>query len=152
MHRTDLWRKLTVVWPLAISDAFWTLLGLRPQFLEALTLKRVVWTFAFVALVMAFAFAGVFTLDMVVPFIGDLLVYFDVVSFVVMMAAHRQIRTLVRAAARTAQPLIRRGADHFARARLRLTRPRTIRPRSASTGRTGDDAADGPGWMLPSAA
>lgn len=123
--KTDWRRKISIDWPCALGDWLWGMLVVSPaHFLDRLTLKRV----AMIAglLVLVYGFGQVFALEIAVVFAADAMVYFDVLTAVMLISAKRRIRDVVSLQVHRIKELrqrlkcyIRRTLGHLGRRRRR---------------------------------
>jgi hypothetical protein len=141
------WRKWSYEIPLVLGDALWEVLVVRfADFLDRLTLRRVL---EFVAIaILAIAFAQTFPIDLAILFAGDTLMYLEIVVILRLAAGREHILQMWRIAAQLArfatrvlqtaisQPLLR-----INRLRERRTLTRAMKPRCAS-----DQSDDGRGF------
>jgi hypothetical protein len=84
--RDDWWWRWTVEKPAAFGDQLWLALVVRPaEFLDRLTIRRIV---ALIPIaILAIAFAHNVPLPPEILFLGDALAYLDVLTFVALLAA-----------------------------------------------------------------
>jgi hypothetical protein len=129
------WRKWSYEIPLVLGDALWEVLVVRfADFLDRLTLRRVL---EFVAIaILAIAFAQTFPIDLAILFAGDTLMYLEIVIILRLAAGREHILQMWRIAAQLArfatrvlqtaisQPLLRINRLRERRTLTRLTKPR----------------------------
>jgi hypothetical protein len=137
-----LWRKLTDQWPRAVSNWFWSgPIAFPAEQLEKLTVKRLILGAVFLALVIAFG--QIFTVDVALAFAGDLIIYFDVASFILLMAAQQHIPVMMRTARRVIHSMARRGSRILTHRRLKAPRRRRVRLPSVTSKDTLSSDDDG---------
>ena len=87
----SLWHKVVIEQLGALGDRLWAnLVATLVAFLDRLTLRRVV---LFAGLVVfAMAFASVFTADVAIIFAGDMMLYFDIATAVMLIVARRHLQ------------------------------------------------------------
>jgi hypothetical protein len=141
------WRKWSYEIPLAFGDALWEVLVVRfADFLDRLTIRKVL---EFVAIAMlAMAFAQTFPIDLAILFAGDALMYLEIVVAIRLAAGRVHLYEVLRLALRLAQ-----FAMHVSKAAIRQPVSRLIRlrerrspVRAAKPRRISDSSDDGRGF------
>jgi hypothetical protein len=128
------WRKWTYEVPLAFSDALWTVCVVQfADFLERLTIRKVLEFFVIAMLVMAFA--QTFPIDLAILFAGDTLMYLEILVALRLAAGRGALKAMWLLATRLANTARRVATFAISRsfATIRQLRQRPVRrqtPRS----------------------
>ena len=138
------WRKWTYEMPLAFSDALWQVCVVQfADFLDRLTIRKVLEFF--VIAMLAMAFAQTFPIDLAILFAGDTLMYLEILVALRLAAGRGALRamwllaSLLAATARRVMVFtMSRSAATIRRLRQRPARRQTPRNRPA----TSDDEAE----------
>ena len=130
------WWRWTVERPAAFGDWFWLVLVVLPaDFLDRLTLRKII---AFVPVViLAIAFAHNIPLPPEILFLGDALAYLDILTIVFLLAAigragailyfvRQVVGNTARALAKALMPAIRRADFRHRRGNGAITRKRLL--------------------------
>lgn len=114
----NLWQKLTIDWPCALGDWLWVALVVAPAaFLDRLSFKRVV--LLAVLLLAVITFAQIVTIDVAFIWAGDMTVYFDIASAVILIAARGHARQVFRTIERQVREAARVTSDIARQYRIR---------------------------------
>jgi hypothetical protein len=138
------WRKWSYEIPLAVGDALWEVLVVRfADFLDRLTIRRVLEFFAIAILVMAFAQTA--PIDLAFLFAGDVLMYLEFAVIVRLAAGREHFNAALRLAARLARFAMRAAsaAIYHPVARINRLRERRNAARPANPRRNSDRSGDG---------
>jgi hypothetical protein len=101
-----LWRKWSYEIPLALGDALWDVLVVQfAAFLDRLTLRKVIESFAIALLVIAFA--QTLPIDLAFLFAGDMLMYLEFIVAIRLATAWLHVRQVLSFAMRVARLAIR---------------------------------------------
>jgi len=105
---------MIIEWLAALSDRLWTnLVAAVAAFLDRLTFRRIV---LFVGLmVLAAAFAQVFTADLAIIFAGDMMLYLEVASAVMLIAARAHFRQILPIVAEAIRKSLRKPSNALRR-------------------------------------
>src|ERR1700709_543172 len=105
------WRRWSYEIPLATGDALWEVLVVQfADFLDRLTVRRVVGFF--IIAMFAMAFAQTFPIDLAILFAGDALMYLEFVVMIRLMAGRDHVLAMLRLAARLALRVSRAAVDY----------------------------------------
>jgi hypothetical protein len=97
--RTNWWRKLTLDWPCALGDWLWWALVVVPaDFLNWLTFKRAILIVGMI--LFFFSACQILGASDAFVFAGDAMLYFDVVTTILLVAVRGHTRQIVSAVAR----------------------------------------------------
>ncbi len=149
---SDWWQKWTVDRPAAFGDWLWIVFVVQfADFVNRLTLRRVLEIFAITVLTLAFI--QTFPIDLAFLFAGDTLMYLEIVTLTSLLAANLRIRVLLHYLAQSSKnawnvtaKVIHGMVPRAPSARQRRTKARVI------MGRTNDPNDDRPvGWASATA-
>jgi hypothetical protein len=135
----DWWQKWTVDKPAAFGDWLWTVFVVQlADFLNRLTLRRVLEIFAITLL--ALAFMQTFPIDLAFLFAGDVLMYLEIVTLTSLVAASIRVRALLHYLAQSSKNAANVSANLIYRIvlRVRTSRQRRAKTRVATSCRTKD--------------
>lgn len=151
------WRKWSYEMPLAFGDALWDVLVVQfADFLDRLTIRRVLEFVAIALLVMAFV--QTFPIDLAILFAGDTLMYLEIAVAIRLAAGREHFQQMLRLAARLARFTMRplRVAIDRLVVRIGKLRDRRSPARLKKPGRISDSSDDdrgfGIGWGMSLAA
>ena len=103
------WRKWSYEIPLALGDALWEVLVVQfADFLDRLTVRRVLEFVAIAIFVMAFA--QTFPIDLAILFAGDTLMYLEILVAIRIAAGRELFQEMLRLTVRVAR--LARGTVH----------------------------------------
>jgi hypothetical protein len=148
------WRKWSYEIPLTIGDALWEVLVVRfADFLNRLTVRRVVEFF--IIAMFAMAFAQTLPIDLAILFAGDALMYLEFIVMIRLVAGREHFWAMLRLAARLARFALRvsRIAIDYSISRINRFRERRNAARPAKPRKIADRSDDAPGfgvvWGMP---
>ena len=125
----DWWQKWTVDRPAAFGDWLWTMFVIQfADFLNRLTLRRVLETI--VITVLALAFMQTLPFDLAFLFAGDALMYLEIVTLTALVTANLRVRALLQYLAQLSRNAWNVTANLIYRIVLRV---RTARQRRTKT-------------------
>jgi hypothetical protein len=145
----NVWRKWSYEIPLAIGDALWDVLVVQfADFLDRLTVRKVVEFVAIALLVMAFA--QTLPIELAFLFAGDTLMYLEFVIAIRLAAGVMHVRAMWNQVTRLARLVLRALNAAVRLPALTLRRLRERRTAAASKPRRISDSSDddglGIGW------
>ena len=123
------WRKLTFEWPVALGDRLWWALVMTPaEFLNALTVKRVFWKAVWFAaiVVLVYGLAQTFPLDTALVFAGDTMIYLEIVTAIMFVAARAHVRVTLDVARHRIRDAAQSLSRNFIRYRLGTRQRRNV--------------------------
>jgi hypothetical protein len=139
-----LWRKWSYEIPLAVGDALWEVLVVQfADFLDRLTVRKVVEFVAIALLVMAFI--QTLPLDLAILFAGDTLMYLEFLVAIRLAAGVMHVRAMLHQAMRLARLALRALNAAVGLPALMLGRLRERRTAAASRPRRISDSSDDDG-------
>src|SRR5882757_2061214 len=139
-----LWRKWSYEIPLAVGDALWEVLVVQfADFLDRLTVRKVVEFVAIALLVMAFI--QTLPLDLAILFAGDTLMYLEFLVAIRLAAGVMHVRAMLHQAMRLARLALRALNAAVGLPALMLGRLRERRTAAASKPRRISDSSDDDG-------
>jgi hypothetical protein len=114
-------QKMIIDWLGAVGDWFRTnLVAATTMFFDRLTFRRVV---LFVGLmVLAAAFAQVFTADVAIVFAGDMMLYFEVATAVMLIVARERLQMMLPVVAAAIRKVLQNPSDVLRRLKSRQRR------------------------------
>ena len=136
----SLWQKMIIDLLGALGDWRWANLGVAlAAFLDRLTFRRIVLFAGLV--VLAIAFAQVFTADVAIIFAGDMMLYFDIAAAVMLIVAREQLRHMLPVVADSMRKTLRNLSNALRRLRSRQRRNANATRRKGGT--DGSKQSDG---------
>ena len=140
----ELWQKWSYEIPLAVGDAMWEGLVVQfADFLDRLTIRKVVEFVAIALLVMAFI--QTLPLDLAILFAGDTLMYLEFLVAIRLAAGVMHVRAMLHQAMRLARLALRALNAAVGLPALMLGRLRERRTAAASKPRRISDSSDDDG-------
>jgi hypothetical protein len=140
----ELWQKWSYEIPLAVGDALWEVLVVQfADFLDHLTVRKVVEFVAIALLVMAFI--QTLPLDLAILFAGDTLMYLEFLVAIRLAAGVMHVRAMLHQAMRLARLALRALNAAVGLPALMLGRLRERRTAAASKPRRISDSSDDDG-------